>query len=152
MTGDLDEWLDHWARWCLRTKECYPEGWENICGSIEAAEWVPYRNGDQSVQEKLEKLVRGLEPDARKAGLIEVWINQLADPLPTCLRVEYLWLPDWQRQLEGKEMAEWQIRRALSVRTRTPGMPIFSDDAYGAAIGEAHYQLRDMMLLWARGV
>lgn len=149
---DLDDWLDHWARWCLRTKECYPEGWENICGSIEAAQWVPYRNGDTSVQEKLEKLILGLEPDARKAALIELWLQQMDAPLPTCLRVEYLWLPDWQRELEGKEMDEWQVRRARSVRLRDPEMLIFSADAYSTAIGEAHAQLRDAMILWARSV
>lgn len=156
MTGDLDEWLDHWARWSARTDDCYPDGWEDICGSAEAVLWIPYRNGDPSVEEKLAQLEAALEPNPHIAERVERWVTQMAEPMRTALRVDRVHLPEAMRMRLHRSDEEWLQWRARAVnralRERYPGCWHIQAPEYQEAVWSARDGIRRQMLIWARGV
>ncbi|MDE2022401.1 MAG: hypothetical protein KGI71_05835 [Patescibacteria group bacterium] len=156
MTGDLDEWLDHWARWSVRTDDCYPDGWEDICGSAEAALWMPYRNGDPSVEEKLAALELAIEPDPNIAERVEGWVMQIGEPMRTALRVDRVYLPEPMRVRLHRTPAEWLDWRATALnralRGRYPGRWHIGSVEYQEAVWDAIEAVRMAILMWARSV
>ena len=156
MTGDLDEWLDHWARWSARTGDCYPDGWEDICGSAEASLWFPYRNGDATAAEKLEQLEAGLEPNPHIAERVERWVTQMGEPMRTAIRVDRVYLPESMRVRLHKSAEDWQEWRARwvnrALRERYPGCWHIRAPEYAEAVYSAIDAVQRAMLIWARGI
>jgi len=113
---DLGAYLTNWARWCLRTRECFPDGY--ACMSIEGKWWVPYKNGDPSTQEKLEHLLEHAEPDERAALKVERCVVSLAEPMRSALWVQWIELPETERMHWRQTAEQWQERRARFLNHR----------------------------------
>jgi hypothetical protein len=156
MTGDLDEWLDHWARWAARTGDCYPAGEEGMAASAECSLWVPYRNGNASIEEKLEELEARMEPNPHIAERVERWVTQMGEPMRTALRVDRAYLPESMRVRLHKSPEDWQDWRARAVnralRERYPGCWHIRAPEYAEAVWSAIEAVRRAMLIWARAV
>src|SRR5690349_11892043 len=79
----VDEAIANWVKWLRDESGIYPRcpvNWDLI-------DSLPYKNGDDSTAEKLERVERQIPPDERMAERVEMWIRQF-DPVPkVCLRV-----------------------------------------------------------------
>lgn len=124
--------LENWARWCRRVAGCFPEGY--ACMSAEGKLWTPYRNADQSVDEKLDELREHQDPDELHAMRVERIVVDLKLPLRAVLRVHYVLMPDHERD-SMLTVDQWNERRARFA-TRRSGW-YFSPPMYLEAVDRA---------------
>lgn len=132
--------LENWARWCLRVAECYPDSY--ACMSAEGKLWTPYRNADQSVDEKLEALREHQEPDELDAMRVERIVQALDTPKRVAVRIHYVVMPDRER-MEGLTAEQWDERRAR-IATRRGGW-YFTPAMYRAAVDAALQAIEDAL-------
>src|SRR6185503_6345419 len=141
VVSDVMEAIENWARWCKRTSECYPDGY--ACMSAEGKLWTPYRNADQSLEEKLETLREHQEPDELDAMHIERIVAALDIPKRTVTRIHFVLMPDRDRHGLGLTQDQWDERRARFA-TRRAGWyfsPLMYREAVCAALDAIEGQL-----------
>jgi hypothetical protein len=150
---DAESVVANWAKWCLDNSGIYPHcptNWEQF-------DYIPYKNGDASAEEKLEELERRLPADDRWAERCELWVNQLDALYRTAIRVHHVGMPEGRRHDRAivPDREVWQVWRANETRRllREQGHPQKLDvEAYEAAVNEAMRQIGEFLIMWARGV
>ncbi len=125
--------LENWARWCNRVAECYPEGY--ACMSAEGKLWTPYRNADQSLEEKLEALREHQEPDELGAIAVERAVQGLDLPKRVAVRIHFVTMPERERHDMHLTLEQWDERRARIATRRAQWY--FTPQTYREAVDMA---------------
>ena len=148
---DAEHVIQNWARWCLDQTGIYPHtptNWEQF-------EQVEYKNCQETIQEKLDRILSETPIDERGAERTELWVGQLGIIPQTALRTHYVYMPERQRHEWHCDMETWQARRAAWMQRRLrelqQGRKV-DVDAYEAAVNEAMRQIGEFLTMWARGV
>lgn len=131
--------LANWARWSQRESERYPVEWRTRAGSAEGRCHLPYRNGDASVEEKLDTLLDEIEPDESDALKLEHLLTSFPPSYRAVLQVQYLDLPGWLREDQFRTSEQWQSARARTLALKL-GFPV-TVAQYEQMLATAHAKL-----------
>lgn len=149
-TDQLFAMLDNWARWCIRTKDCYPVGYQNGAPFENAAK--PYKTL-VSETEALDEIERRAEPHEPSAHRMEMWINQLPVRPQVAVRVQWVYAPEEARRREHLDYDQWQERRVWKARKLLKQLAVanrrLNRSEYEREVGEGMYILRQMLTTWA---
>lgn len=117
---------------------------------MECAAHVPYKNGDTTVAEKLERVEREIPPDEWAAERMERWVRQLHPFHGWAIRTQWVTHAEEAREAVAQTVEQWQAIRARFLG-RAMEQQVTRDD-YERAVDEATQQLERMVCRWARGV
>jgi len=148
---NTDDLLDNWVKWLRDESGIYPVvpvNWDLI-------DQVPYKNGDDSTQEKLERVERSIPPDIPMAERVELWVSQF-EPMPrAAIRVHYAYMPEHRRfdlKLTADQWNDWRARHVAKI-LRSEGVGFaMAVDTYLDAVADARMQLDYWFRKWAGGV
>ena len=119
----LDE-LANWATWADRDWSGAPD----IPGNWDLIVAMEFKNCYESTEEKLERLQQAQDRanvDQEAAARMERWVVQMAEPMRSAIRIEWIDLPEYERVRWRQTHEQWQLRKARflnhRLRQRLPG-------------------------------
>lgn len=145
--------LHNWSRWCNRTGDCKPVGYQNGAPFENMAK--PYKTLT-SEDDALDEMDRRREPHEPSAVRIEGWVVQLPDLPRAAIRVYWVDKPEWMRHITDRTFDQWQEERVWTMRKRLKATGaerwnVRREDLEREA-GEGMHILRDCLTTWTAGV